>query len=74
MFIKTKFFVSKSIFDYPILDIFFVHFEKVKILFIFRKHCFLNNKLKKELKDEAKLTRIKVFEKIEIKLAYKMKA
>jgi len=32
----------------------FVHFEKVKILFIFRKLAFLYNKLPKLLKAEAK--------------------
>ena len=32
---SAKNFVSKEHFGYPILDIFFVHFEKVKTLFIF---------------------------------------
>jgi hypothetical protein len=33
------------------LDIFFVHFWKIKILFTFQKYVILYNKLKKELKE-----------------------
>jgi len=44
--------VSKDVFDKSFLDIFFVHFGKVKILFIFRKLAFLYNILKKQLKAE----------------------
>jgi hypothetical protein len=49
--LSQKFFVSKDFFGESFLDIFFVHFLKVKILFIFRKLAILYNKFKILLKE-----------------------